>query len=525
MSLHSIAEKNGRRALRLVNPATLAEIGELPVHSAAEVAEAVARARAAQPAWARTPVRERCRLLARAKELLVERIDQMATTIHQETGKPRREAVYVDLATALDAADLYVRFAPRMLAPHRIKMRPRWSFVDSQIEYQPFGVVAVVSPWNYPLGIPLPEVFPALAAGNACVVKPSEHTPLTMLQAQKIFLDAGLPAGLLEVVVGDGAVGAALLQASVDRVVFTGSVATGRKVAALCAERFIPVTLELGGSDPMIVRADADPALAAQGALWGRFVNSGQTCCAVKRLFVHQEVAGPFLEELVSRTAKLKVGIDTSHEVDMGPLISDPQRAALESQLADAVSRGAKVETGGARPALPGFFFQPTILTGAPADARVFTEETFGPLLPVVVVKDDEEALARANDTRMGLTASVWSKDVQRARELAARIEAGTVIVNNNLYTFGVSETPWGGFKESGLGRTHGAEGLLDMCRAKHVNVDRWLPKRKPWWFPHGLGAEGYQTMREAVVGLYGGGVGELVKGAVGMVKEKRRNR
>jgi succinate-semialdehyde dehydrogenase/glutarate-semialdehyde dehydrogenase len=362
---------------------------------------------------------------------------------------------------------------------------------SSRVEYRPLGVVGIISPWNFPWAIPLGEIVMALMAGNTVVLKPSELTPLVALKIGDVFRRAGLPAGALEVVTGDGSTGAALVEADVDKLMFTGSVATGRRVAEAAAQRLIPVVLELGGKDPMLVLADADIEQAASAAVWGAFANSGQACASVERCYVHESVADEFLRRVVEKTRALRQGVGES--ADVGAMSSERQLQTVEEHVRDAVARGARVLTGGGRaPQRPeqdangqGFFHEPTVLTGVDHSMQAMREETFGPTLPVMVFQTEDEAIRLANDSPFGLTASVWTRDIRRGRKLAARIEAGTVMINEVLYTHGIAQTPWGGVKQSGLGRTHGRLGLLEMVAPYHIHVNRLTRLPDVWWFSY----------------------------------------
>ncbi|HYX41211.1 MAG TPA: aldehyde dehydrogenase family protein, partial [Pyrinomonadaceae bacterium] len=354
----------------------------------------------------------------------------------------------------------------------------------SRILYQPLGVVGIISPWNFPWAIPLGEVVMALMAGNAVVLKPSELTPLTGLKIGDVFKRAGLADGLLQVVTGDGTTGAALVESGIDKIMFTGSVATGKRVAQSAARTLTPVVLELGGKDPMIVCDDANVETAASAAVWGAFSNSGQACASVERCYVHESIAPQFIESVVEKTRALRQNVGTNVETEIGAMSSERQLAVVEEHVSEAVARGAHVLTGGQRAeSLSGSFYQPTVITGVDHTMTIMCDETFGPVLPVMTFKTEDEAIKLANDSPFGLTASVWTRDSQRGKRIAEQLEAGTVMVNEVLYTHGIAQTPWGGMKQSGLGRTHGRLGLPELVAPKHVHVNRISRLHDMWWF------------------------------------------
>jgi len=342
----------------------------------------------------------------------------------------------------------------------------------------------VIAPWNFPLSIPIGETMLALIAGNGVVLKPSEVTPLVALKARELYLEAGLPHELFQVITGRGAAGAALIDGGIDYCVFTGSVATGKRVAAACGERLIPCTLELGGKAPAVVCADADLDRAAQAITWGGFANSGQVCAAVERVYAVDAIHDALVERIVERTRDLRQG-DPSGEVDVGAMAWDHQIAIVERLVSGALAEGAKLEVGGHRAPGPGMYFEPTVLTGCRQDMDVMRKEIFGPVIPIMRVTDEDQAVALANDSHLGLLAYVFTRDRERGKALAERIAAGTVMVNDVLSSFACPETPWAGVKQSGIGRTHSALGLRDLCQTRHVNHDRIALPREIWWYPY----------------------------------------
>jgi acyl-CoA reductase-like NAD-dependent aldehyde dehydrogenase len=485
--VQTIPAKAERAELASRNPVTGDVIGRAPLTTPEEVARAVGRAREAQRAWANTSFRERKRVVMKARKIILKELENIALLISQETGKPIAEAISMELTPTLDLMQYFARQTKNMLAPRRIGLN-LYNLMgrSSRVIYKPLGVVGIISPWNFPWATPLDEVVMALMAGNGVVLKPSELTPLTGLRIKDVFARGGLPDQLFEVVTGDGSIGAALVASGVDKIMFTGSVATGKRVAQAAAQYLTPVVLELGGKDPMIVLADADLATASRAAVWGAFANSGQACASVERCYVQESIATKFIDEVVAKTKRLRQKAGIEKDADIGSMTSERQLRIVEDHVLDARARGAKVLIGGERARnLSGPFFQPTVLAGVDHEMEVMREETFGPVLPIMTFKTEDEAVALANDSVYGLTASVFTKDIARGKKLASRIDAGTVMVNEVVYTHAVGQTLWGGVKQSGLGRTHGRAGLLELVSPRHIHVN-YLPFIPDlWWFPY----------------------------------------
>ena len=487
--------------------------------TADDVDAAVAAARVAQPGWAAQEVRARVRVLERFRDILVRRRAEVADIVRRENGRPLLEALGTEVLVTLDYARFYARIAPRELGS-------RWTTPANvafwrkrvRVTHEPYGVVGIISPWNYPFMLAAGVALPALVAGNAVVLKPSELAPASGLLLGELLLEAGVPADVIRVLPGAGPTGAALSRAAVDKITFTGSAATGRKVAMACAERLVPCSLELGGSDPAIVLDDADPEMAARGIVWARFANAGQTCAAPKRVYVTERAHDGFLAALVRQVEGLRVGSGDA-DVDVGPLVHPSQVVTLRAQLDDALAGGARVAARSPRVPDGDGWFAPTVLVDVLPTMRVLQEETFGPLLPVVKVRDEAEAIALANDSEFGLSASVWSRDRARARAVAEQLEVGSVAINDAAITAGMAEVPFGGVGSSGLGRTHGLAGLMEFTRT-HAVVDETLPGiAQLHWF--GYDARLADSIDAAIVALHGRGSARIgaLRRAMGLLR------
>jgi succinate-semialdehyde dehydrogenase/glutarate-semialdehyde dehydrogenase len=454
-------------------PFTGGPIAAIPLSTPDDVARATAAARSAQRIWARVPLRERCAVLLRLHDLLLEHQSDVLDLIQLESGKSRASA-FEEVADVALVARHYARHARTYLADRRVRgLVPGLTSV--RVLRYPVGVVGIVAPWNYPLTLTLGDALPALVAGNAVVLRPDPQTALTALWAVEQLEAAGLPEGVIQVVVGDGVTLGTAVVDHVDHVIFTGSTATGRIVAARAGERLIPVTLELGGKNPMYVAEDVDVEVAAAGAVRACFGSTGQLCISIERLYVHEDVADAFLAAFARRTRELRLGADLDYRSDVGSLTSAAQLATVVEHVEDALTHGAVVVAGGVhRIDLGPLFYEPTILDGVTPDARVFHEETFGPVVSVYRVASDDEAVAAMNDSPYGLNASVWTRSTRRGAAIAARVRAGTVNVNEGyVAVWGSTAAPQGGRGHSGLGHRHGREGLWATTDLQSVAVQR----------------------------------------------------
>ncbi|MFA5786749.1 MAG: aldehyde dehydrogenase family protein [Actinomycetota bacterium] len=488
-----MAESRGttrmRAAHRLVsyNPATGAEIGSVAVSDRRGVEEAVTRARAAQREWAELGLGERARVVRRAADYLVCNAERYARLITDENGKPTVEAYVMEVIATVEAFRYVARFGPKILATERLH-NPQLAFRHKrhELHFEPIGVVGIIAPWNYPLSIPAGQIAAALVAGDGVVLKPAPLTPLVGESIKEAFLAAGLPDDLLVVVHGDAEAGQAMcVSEGIGKIVFTGSVEVGREVAEVCARLLKPVTLELGGKDAAIVRADADLERASTGVLWGGTANAGQTCSGIERVYVDRRVAHEFLARLVAKAKALRCGDPRDPRTQVGPMTSAEQYTKVVALVEDAVSRGASILCGGpADTGLAGSFYSPAVLVDVRQDMPLMREELFGPVVPVMAFASEEEAVALANDSDFGLGASVWTRDMAAARRIAGHLEAGSVWVNDHMYSHAAYQTPWGGVKRSGVGITHSRFGFYELCHVKHISFDTGrIPV--PFWYPY----------------------------------------
>ncbi|MBK8939978.1 MAG: aldehyde dehydrogenase family protein [Polyangiaceae bacterium] len=468
-----------------------------------DVDEAVRRARDAQPSWAVQPVRDRAAALRPLAARILARADEIAELLRDECGKPLEEGLLAEVLPNADLVGYWVDSVEELLAEAVMPLDPlAYPSKSATVYREPRGVLALITPWNYPVAIPLRTLVPAVLAGNAVVFKPSEHALRAGALVAKLF-DGLVPEGVVTLLQGGRAEGERLVRAEIDAVVFTGSVAAGKKIGAACAARLIPCSMELGGKDAAVVLADAPIERTARGLVWGAFTNAGQNCASIERAYVVKKVAEPLLEEIKKVIAELQPSRDHA------AITTDAQAEIVRAQVSAALEAGAQVIAGSAPPE-EGRSFEPLVLVIEDEACALMTEETFGPVLPIVIVEDESEALRRANDSRFGLTASLWTKDFSRAEELARKLTAGVVTVNNHGFTAAIPSLPWSGVKDSGSGVTNGPHALSAFVRPKLVLIDRNRQPRELWWYPY---TPALRAVAQAMVKLRGGSglLGRLV--------------
>ena len=457
------------RTFAVDNPATGETIAHLPDMDAEQVHALVARARAAQKAWGEASFDDRAAVMYRARKWMTDNRERIAKTVMDETGKTREDAFIADVFTTADALGFWAKKAPSYLI----------------LRYRPYGVVGVIGPWNYPIANCFGDAVPGLMAGNAVILKPSEVTPLSSLLVLEGMRAAGLPDDVMQVATGTGETGAALVDGA-DMIMFTGSTRTGKKIMARAAETLTPVSLELGGKDPMIVLRDADLERAANTAVYWGMANGGQICMSVERIYVEEPVYDEFVQKVVDKTRQLRQGKPGgAASVELGAVTFAPQVEIIERHIRDAVDKGADVLTGGKASNGPGRFFEPTVLTNVDHSMEIMTEETFGPTLPIMKVRDADEAVQLANDTRYGLNSSVFAGDPDEGERVARRLTAGSACVNDAVINYAATELPFGGSGESGIGVRHGPGGIQKYCQVQALAVTRFATKRELYHFPY----------------------------------------
>jgi succinate-semialdehyde dehydrogenase/glutarate-semialdehyde dehydrogenase len=485
-----ITEKDrpNQNKLLSINPATLEPVGEVSLASYQECENAIKEAARAFPQWRDLALEKKQDIFRRARQILLERGSDIARLITAEKGSPLPESLSVEVWGALAALDYYSRSLKKSLrkkpARHHV---PVFLHKKAAFLFQPLGPTLIISPWNFPFLIAFCDILSALSAGNTVILRPSTSTSLVGLSIKEIFVQAGLPPGVLNIVICRVPQAEEMItHPIIQTIMFTGSTSTGKRIMELASRNLTNIVLELGGKDPMIVLQDADLERASQGAVWAAFMNCGQSCGAVERVYVADEIAQAFMERVLDITSRLKVGNPLDPEIDIGPLATQSQLAVVEEHVEEARRKGARILYGGQKiTALPGYFYQPTVLKGVDHSMKIMREETFGPVLPIMRFSDPEEAVSLANDSIYGLSASVWTKNRKKASWMAERLETGTVTINDHMFSFEDPAAIWGGIKQTGIGHSHGRYGLLDLVNIKFTSYDYLKNRALLWWFPY----------------------------------------
>ena len=482
MAIFSISHsESGRKQLTLKSPVDLSHIGTYDCATSDEISVVMTQAKIAQAKWKKTSLKERVELMHRVADVVIQQQDRIMDVVMRETGKPIQEAMAMEVFSSVDSLVFYAKRAEKWLSDKKIKMHGPMRFLKKTIiTYKPRGVVAVITPWNGPFILSINPVIQSILCGNSVIVKPSEVTPMSGAIVQEIFALADAPMHLVQTLIGDGETGAELINQGPDKVSFTGSVATGKKIASKCGEMLIPFSLELGGKDAMIVCSDADVKDAASGAVVGSLMNAGQYCCGTERIYVMSDIYDEFVQEVVAITNSLVQSNDCKG--DVGPTFWDKQIEIIEDHVNDAIAKGATVLAGGKRnPAFEGLYFEPTVLTEVTHEMKIMKDETFGPVICIMKVKSEDEALSLANQSHFGLNGNVWTKDLVKGQRIASSIETGACSVNDMAMSYGVNEVPFGGVKNSGVGVVNGKEGLLGYAHAMPIIIGKKSASAYPY--------------------------------------------
>lgn len=485
------------KTIQDLSPITGEVMGSYTPPSRDELHQKMEQGRIAQEGWASLSVKQRLEPLKRLRLVLMDRLDEVVERLSEATGKVTLEALTADVFTTVSMIDYYEKASAEILAPKKAKTTLALLGNSFHVERSPMGLVVILSPWNYPLQLAMVPLITAVTAGNAVVLKPTEVTPSVGVLIQELLRDAGYPPHLVQIVLGGPDVGKALIEERPDKIFFTGSVATGKKIMQAASEELIPLELELGGKDPMVVFEDANLERAVHGAVYGAFSNAGQICVSVERVYVQDTIYEEFVRRVTQETQKVRVGQGV--DADMGPIIHPPQKKIIADHINDALQKGAKNTTPIER---RGNYYSPLVLRDVDHTMKIMTEETFGPVLPIMPFCTEAEATDLANDSIYGLNASVWSRDLKKARRVASRIVAGNCAINNVIVNIANPSTPFGGEKMSGFGRYHGPEGLYTFSRTKTVMVNRGLLKKEINWFPYR--SSGLTAVKALMTLLYG---------------------
>jgi succinate-semialdehyde dehydrogenase/glutarate-semialdehyde dehydrogenase len=470
-----------------INPASLEICGKVKVSSHSEIYDAVQKAKDGFSYWAKLDLAKRVKIIKQAQQLLLNRAESIACLITEEMGRPLVESLSLELVGAIDLMDYYIRNAKSFLRDRSLPIHnPLFIRRKSLIINEPLGVMGIITPWNWPLLIPMGCIVPALLAGNTVVFKPSENTPLIGIEIKKLFRDAGVPEGIFQVVQGYASCGRSLLDSGIEKIFFTGNTEVGEKVMSRAAQSLKSTVLELGGNDPAIVCEDADIENCTSGILWGGFNNCGQNCNSIERVYVERSILDRFIGILIKKVKKLRVGDGKNEDIDLGPVATEMQLMKMASVVESALDKGGEILCGGhIMDTHTGYFFEPTVMRWKNSLNRVPDEEVFGPLIHVIPVSDIQQAVQLSNESSFGLAASVWTRNVKKGQSIARDIESGTVMINDSVVSFGIAEASWTGVKKSGIGWTHGQKGMDEMINIKYVCVDNQFRLQKFWWFPY----------------------------------------
>ena len=494
--MSSITKEN---LIECINPGTGEKIADIKASTGGEVKEKVQRAKDAFFFWSALSIEKRIQYLSKIYDLIINDRDNIAKTITKNNGKPLAESYLTEIASTLQIMEHFIKKGKELLSEKNIVLGPLYPTKKSHLKYEPIGTIAIIEPWNYPFYLPLSAITKALFCGNTFIFKPSGTVSVIGKLIEDILIASGLPDGVSNVIYGGSDLAKTLIESDIDKVVFTGSTEVGKEIANICAKRLIPASLELGGKDPAIVLKSTNLDYAVGGVLWGALSNCGQACASIERVYVESGIYKEFIEKITQLANTLIVGNGMNKDTDIGPLINNEQLLKVEEQVNDAISKGAKVHAGGKRPPGPGFFFEPTVLSNVNHSMKVMTEETFGPVIPIMKFESTEEVIKYANDTKYGLSASIWTGETKVANEIGERLNCGTVWINDSLFLQAHPACPWTGYKESG----YGSLSIYDFLKTKHVSIDQgFIPGLRPksyWWFPYKGKAKSYSNLIEVL--------------------------
>ncbi|MBI3590878.1 MAG: aldehyde dehydrogenase family protein [Candidatus Melainabacteria bacterium] len=481
--------------IKVTNPATGEEIFTAKATSETEIKEIIQRAKESFLLWSSMTVDKRIDYLKKIYELIIKDKDKIAEIITKNTGKPLSESYLTEIASCLQIMEYFIKKGHELLNEKSISLGKLYPTKKSFLSYEPYGVMAIIEPWNYPFYLPMSAITKTLLAGNTFIFKPSSKVSLVGKLIYEILLEAALPQGVANIVYGGSEAAEVLISSGIDKVIFTGSVEIGKKIAESCAKKLLPVSLELGGKDPAIVFKNTNLDYACEGVLWGAISNCGQACASIERVYVESEIYNDFIDKITSLVKELKIGNGIDDEIDVGPLIDKEQVEKIEEHIKDALNKGARLHTGGKRIPGSGFFFEPTVLSNVNHSMKIMTEETFGPVIPIMKFESIEEAIRLANDTRYGLASSIWTGETGNVKNIANKLNCGTVWVNDSLFLQAHPACPWQGYKDSG----YGGSAIYDFVRTKHISIDLgFIPKLHPksfWWYPYKGKARSYSDL------------------------------
>lgn len=485
--------------IKCLNPATAEVISEIKASTKSEIKEKVKSARVAFTLWSSLSIEKRVQYLSKIYELIIDDRNNIASVITKNNGKPLAESYLTEIASTLQIMEYFMKKGGELLSEKSIQLGPLYPTKKSTLSFEPIGTLAIIEPWNYPFYLPMSAIIKALLTGNTFIFKPSSIVSEVGKKIEEILIKATLPEGVANVIYGTSNEANILLNEDIDKVIFIGSVEAGKEIALNCAKRLLPCSLELGGKDPAIVFKSSNLDYACGGVLWGALSNCGQACASIERVYVEAEIYNDFIEKISSLVKKLKIGNGLEEDTDIGPLTCEEQLNKVEEHIKDAVNKGAGIYFGGKRVQREGFFFEPTVLTSVNHNMKIMTEETFGPVIPIMKFETTEEAIGLANDSRYGLSASIWTGDTEQGKCIAKNLDCSTVWINDSLFLQAHPACPWQGYKESGYGGTS----IYDFTKTKHISIDQgFVPFVRPksyWWYPYKGKALSYSDLIEVI--------------------------